>query len=131
MDRRSFLANGTSVLGAGIAGCIEGATTGETGETGSGGEADGTDCDASDPDDPDREFHFGLDGYDVDTSVEVAGEDDAPVSLEVDVEGDGVDDDRSVRFEFALTDGGDEPTTVFSGAPAPFGVVSFWHRRVQ
>lgn len=71
----------------------------------------------------DDDFYFGTAGYAVSTEVDVETDPDAPVDLSVAVEGDRIDGDEGVKLEFALTNGGEAPIVVDSGAPAPFEVV--------
>lgn len=84
----------------------------------SGGAGDGAPATYADDD-----FYFGTAGYAVASEVAVETDPDGPADLTVAVEGDRIDGDEGVTLEFALTNAGEAPIVVDSGAPAPFGVV--------
>lgn len=73
----------------------------------------------------DHDFYFGTAGYAVTADVDVESDPDAPVDLSVAVDGGRIDEDEAVTLEFALTNEGETPLVVDSGAPAPYGVVRF------
>ena len=65
---------------------------------------------------------FGMNGFDVDAEWDVSVDEDAPVDVSFEIEGDRIDADERVSVTVAVTNEGDESLGFTTGAPEPFGI---------
>lgn len=70
----------------------------------------------------DSDATFEMDGFDVDAEWDVHVEEDAPVEIGFEIDGDRVDEDVVVTITLEVRNTGEEPMGFSTGAPRPFGV---------
>lgn len=70
------------------------------------------------------DFSFGTAGFDASSEWDVTLDEDAPIDVSFEVDGDRVDAEESVSITLAVTNEGDETLRSTTGAPEPFGVLS-------
>jgi outer membrane protein assembly factor BamB len=80
------------------------------------------DASPSAPNYTETDFPFGTGGFDVDVDAEVTVTEDAPVDVAFEADGDEIGAGEAVSLRLAVTNEGEEPLTISTGAPEPFGV---------
>jgi len=67
---------------------------------------------------------FGMAGFDVGSKWDITVDEDAPIDVSFDIEGDRVSADESVTITLSVTNEGAETLQMTTGAPKPFGILS-------
>lgn len=68
------------------------------------------------------DFSFGTAGFNVRSEWELSVDEDAPIDVSFDIQGDRVTADDDVTITLAVTNNSDETLIIMTGPPRPFGV---------